>query len=323
MPQRDDAELMAFVDWAVKNGASAARPSDTPAKFSVGDRVTVHRRRPARPHPQGPLRARQDRHHRDGARHDDLPGQRGQRRPRGPQHVYTVKFTNEELWGAEAAEPNGVVYFDVWEPYIVPAAEQRHDRPHQDPGGDRRPRQGARGHHDREGDHDDRRDRPARGDLRERGGPATGRRGRRQGLDRPGVQGPAGRQRHRGLRRAGHRWAAGRGHGRRREHPHRAQRDHVHAVLLLSVAGAGIAAELVQGPRVPRADRARAAEGAARGLRSRRAGHGRGARVGLVVRDALLGAPAAARRHGRARREGARRARHARLHDRHRRAKAA
>ena len=38
-----------------------------------------------------------------------------------PEHVYTVRFTNEELWGPEAAEPNGVVYFDVWEPYIVPA----------------------------------------------------------------------------------------------------------------------------------------------------------------------------------------------------------
>jgi nitrile hydratase len=42
-----------------------------------------------------------------------------------PEHVYTVKFTNEELWGAQAAEPNGVVYFDVWEPYIV-AATQHH-----------------------------------------------------------------------------------------------------------------------------------------------------------------------------------------------------
>ncbi len=35
-----------------------------------------------------------------------------------PEHVYTVRFTNEELWGAEAAEPNGSVYFDVWDPYI-------------------------------------------------------------------------------------------------------------------------------------------------------------------------------------------------------------
>ena len=33
-----------------------------------------------------------------------------------PEHVYTVRFTNEELWGAEHAEPNGSVYFDVWDP---------------------------------------------------------------------------------------------------------------------------------------------------------------------------------------------------------------
>ena len=38
-----------------------------------------------------------------------------------PEHVYTVKFTNAELWGPETAEPNGVVCFDVWEPYIDPA----------------------------------------------------------------------------------------------------------------------------------------------------------------------------------------------------------
>ena len=51
------------------------------------------------------------------------PDSAGNGGPEAPEHVYTVKFTNEELWGAEAAEPNGVVYFDVWEPYIVPAQE--------------------------------------------------------------------------------------------------------------------------------------------------------------------------------------------------------
>ena len=65
---RRPADLIAFVDGVVKAGAPAARPSDKPAKFSVGDRVTVDRRRPARPHPQGPLRARQDRRRRAGAR---------------------------------------------------------------------------------------------------------------------------------------------------------------------------------------------------------------------------------------------------------------
>ena len=51
------------------------------------------------------------------------PDSAGNGGPEAPEHVYTVKFTNEELWGAEAAEPNGVVYFDVWEPYIVPARQ--------------------------------------------------------------------------------------------------------------------------------------------------------------------------------------------------------
>jgi len=49
------------------------------------------------------------------------PDSAGNGGPEAPEHVYTVKFTNEELWGAEAAEPNGVVYFDVWEPYIEAA----------------------------------------------------------------------------------------------------------------------------------------------------------------------------------------------------------
>lgn len=49
------------------------------------------------------------------------PDSAGNGQDEGPEHVYTVLFTNEELRGAEAAEPNGSVTFDVWEPYIVPA----------------------------------------------------------------------------------------------------------------------------------------------------------------------------------------------------------
>ena len=47
------------------------------------------------------------------------PDSAGNGGPEAPEHVYTVKFTAEELWGAEAADPNGTVYFDVWEPYIT------------------------------------------------------------------------------------------------------------------------------------------------------------------------------------------------------------
>jgi nitrile hydratase len=35
-----------------------------------------------------------------------------------PEHLYTVRFTNEELWGKQAAEPHSAVYVDVWEPYV-------------------------------------------------------------------------------------------------------------------------------------------------------------------------------------------------------------
>ena len=43
-------------------------------------------------------------------------------RPRGhnPQHVYTVRFKGEELWG-DRATLRDVVYVDLWEDYLEPA----------------------------------------------------------------------------------------------------------------------------------------------------------------------------------------------------------
>jgi nitrile hydratase len=113
---------MAFVDWAVQNGVSAARPSDTPAKFAVGDRVTV-----IDDAPRGHTRKARYIRGKTGViemAHGTMiyPDSAGNGGPDAPEHVYTVKFTNEELWGDEAAEPNGVVYFDVWEPYIEAAS---------------------------------------------------------------------------------------------------------------------------------------------------------------------------------------------------------
>ena len=37
-----------------------------------------------------------------------------------PQHLYSVRFTAIELWGA-AATPNRVVYLDLWGSYLQPA----------------------------------------------------------------------------------------------------------------------------------------------------------------------------------------------------------
>jgi nitrile hydratase len=37
-----------------------------------------------------------------------------------PQHVYSVRFEGEELWGA-SSEPRAAVYLDLWENYLDPA----------------------------------------------------------------------------------------------------------------------------------------------------------------------------------------------------------
>jgi nitrile hydratase subunit beta len=51
------------------------------------------------------------------------PDTAGNDRGESPEHVYTVRFTTEEIWGAGEGEPNGSITFDVWEPYIVPASK--------------------------------------------------------------------------------------------------------------------------------------------------------------------------------------------------------
>ncbi len=124
MPEHaEDPELLAFVEAVVPNGATAKRETDKVARFKVGDIVRVNRSAP-----QGHTRrARYIR----GATGEVVmahgtfiyPDSAGNSLGDAPEHVYTVRFTNEELWGAEHAEPNGSVYFDVWDPYIELATE--------------------------------------------------------------------------------------------------------------------------------------------------------------------------------------------------------
>ena len=121
LPERSDPDLLAFVDAAVKHGAPARRDSAKPPSFRVGDRVTV-----IADSPKGHTRKARYVRGKTGVielAHGSFiyPDSAGNGGEDAPEHVYTVKFTNAELWGAEHAEPNGVVYFDVWEPYIVHA----------------------------------------------------------------------------------------------------------------------------------------------------------------------------------------------------------
>ena len=93
-------------------------------------------------------------------------------------------------------------------------------------------------------------------------GPLNGAKVVARAWTRPGLQTAAAGRWHRRHRRARLRRRGRRPHGGRGEHPCRAQRNRVHAVLVLSVANAGAAAGLVQGPPVPGQDGPRA-QGAA------------------------------------------------------------
>jgi nitrile hydratase beta subunit len=121
LPQRDDPDLLAFVNGVVKTGAPAGRPSDAAPKFAVGDRVRVI--------DDSPLdHTRKARYVRGKTGVVELahgtfiyPDSAGNGRGEDPKHVYTVKFESTHLWGPEAGDPNASVYFDVWEPYLEKA----------------------------------------------------------------------------------------------------------------------------------------------------------------------------------------------------------
>ncbi|MCE3554629.1 nitrile hydratase subunit beta [Pseudonocardia sp. RS11V-5] len=122
LPERKDPELLAFVDAVVKAGAPAQRESDKIAKFSVGDTVTV-----TADSPYGHTRRARYIRGRTGeitGAHGTYiyPDSAGNGGPEAPEHLYTVRFTSQELWGPDAAEPHDVVYFDVWEPYLTLAS---------------------------------------------------------------------------------------------------------------------------------------------------------------------------------------------------------
>ena len=122
-PSTRTRSLLAFVDGPSRPGAPRRATPDKAAKFAVGDRVTVDRRRP-----EGHTRKARYIRGKTGVielAHGTMiyPDTAGNGRGEAPEHVYTVRFTNEELWGAEDARAQRLVSFDVWEPYIVPASQ--------------------------------------------------------------------------------------------------------------------------------------------------------------------------------------------------------
>ena len=144
--------------------------------------------------------------------------------------------------------------------------------------------------------HRDARDaRPRRRSLRARYRTDERRARRRARVARSGLQSAIARRRDSGDCRARFLGTPGRAHGRRREHARRAQRRRLHAVLVLSMAGAGFAADVVQEPGVSIARRHRSARRTCR-LRPDDPRRRRDPCLGLERRDTLSGAARTASR---------------------------
>jgi nitrile hydratase subunit beta len=119
LPPKDDPALVEFAEWAIKNGFSTSRKNDTKPKFKIGDVVTIDASAP-RTHTrrQGYVRGRTGEIVHYHGPHV-YPDTTGNGHPETSEHLYTIRFTNEALFGKEAAEPKGAVYTDAWEPYIT------------------------------------------------------------------------------------------------------------------------------------------------------------------------------------------------------------
>ena len=107
---------------AMRRGGSTRRDeSEVAARFTPGDKVQARNLHP-RGHTRLPRYVRGhrgviDRLHGTFVFPDtnaDLVGEH-------PQPVYSVRFTAQELWGDDAANPHDKVYVDMWDSYLEPA----------------------------------------------------------------------------------------------------------------------------------------------------------------------------------------------------------
>jgi len=102
-------------------GSTARIDEDRPAKFKAGDQVRVSNH-----HPRGHTRApRYVRGHVGTVEQDHgvfiFPDTHAVDGTKKPQHVYTVRFTAAELWGAGPGVRD-TVCVDLWDDYLEPAS---------------------------------------------------------------------------------------------------------------------------------------------------------------------------------------------------------
>lgn len=109
-----------LVPTVVSGGASTRVAAHVAPRFRAGDRVVVRNIHPGG-HTRMPRYVRAKRgtieiDHGVFAFPDTSAHGQGEK----PQHVYNVRFTARELWGANAAERD-TVCIDLWDDYLDPA----------------------------------------------------------------------------------------------------------------------------------------------------------------------------------------------------------
>ena len=105
---------------ALRRGGAHRVDVDVPARFEVGAHVIAKNI-----HPLGHTRLPRYARGKRGAIDRDygvhvFPDAHAAGDGRKPQHVYSVRFTAQELWGTEAS-PRDVIYIDLWDDYLDPA----------------------------------------------------------------------------------------------------------------------------------------------------------------------------------------------------------
>lgn len=107
----------------LESGTPYARPVPEPARFAVGDLVRTRNLNPEG-HTRLPRYARGKLgrvvlHHGGHVFPDTNAAPLGQRGADAGEHLYTVEFSGEELWGP-GAQPGVRVSVDAFEPYLEP-----------------------------------------------------------------------------------------------------------------------------------------------------------------------------------------------------------
>lgn len=101
----------------IENGRPTEREVDAAPSYAIGDRVRTDRYRPAG-HNRLPRYVR-DRVGEVILLHGAhvLPDANARMTGEAPEHLYTVRFAAQELWGPDA-DPNHSVTVDLWESYL-------------------------------------------------------------------------------------------------------------------------------------------------------------------------------------------------------------